>query len=244
MESTSLIAVSRQAVLRRSMGVLANNLANMNTTGFKGEKMMFVQHLVRSRGGDKIGGDKLAYVRDIATARDLSEGTFKKTGNPLDLAIHGNGFFVVGTPGGERYTRNGNFQMDSNGQIVTRNGDPVLSDGGEPFFLSPEDGRIDIASDGTVSTENGTLGKIAVVNFGNNQDMHLVAGGLYNSRQPATQVEQPSLAQGMLEGSNVQPIVEMTRMIEVHRSYNNIKSFVQREDERQKEMIKEYARVA
>jgi flagellar basal-body rod protein FlgF len=244
MENSGLIAISRQAVLRRSMDVIANNLANMNTTGFKGEKMMFVEHLVRSRGGEKIGGDRLAFVRDIATARDLSEGDFKKTGNPLDLAIHGDGFFVVGTPGGERYTKNGNFQMDPTGQLVTRNGDPVLSDGGEPFFLSPEDTSIDIASDGTLSTENGVLGKLALVGFENRHDMHLVAGGLYSSRQQAVPVENPNVTQGMLESSNIQPIVEMTRMIEVHRSYESIKSFVEREDERQKQMIREMARVA
>jgi flagellar basal-body rod protein FlgF len=244
METSGLIAVSKQAALRRSMNVIANNLANMNTTGFKGEKMMFVEHLVRSRGGNNIGGDKLAFVRDIATAKDLSEGAFKATGNPLDVAIHGDGFFVVGTPGGERYTRNGNFQMDSSGQLVTRNGDPVLSDGGEPFFMSPEDTSIDIGADGTISTENGVLGKVAVVGFENRQDMRLIAGGLYSSRQEAVPVEKPEIAQGMLEGSNVQPIAEMTRMIEVHRNYESTKSFIEREDERQKTMIREFARVA
>jgi flagellar basal-body rod protein FlgF len=244
MENTSLIAVSRQAVLRRSMDVIANNLANMNTTGFKGEKMMFIEHLVRSRGGERIGGDKLAFVRDIATAKDLSEGAFKKTGNPLDLAISGDGFFVLGTPGGERYTRNGNFQMDSTGQLVTRNGDPVLSDSGEPFFMSPEDTSIDVAPDGTLSTENGVLGKMAVVSFANKQAMRVVAGGMYSTAQGATPVEQPTIMQGMLEGSNVKPIAEMTRMIQVARSYESTKSFVGREDERMKEMIKEFARPA
>ena len=243
METTSLIALSKQAAIRRSMSVIANNLANMNTTGYKGEKMMFVEHLVRSPGGTKIGGDKLAFVRDIATVRDLSEGDFKKTGNPLDLAIHGDGFFVIGTPGGERYTRNGNFQIGSDGQLVTRKGDPVLSDGGAPFFLSPGDSQIDIDSGGTLSTENGELGKISVVSFANRRDMRLIAEGLYSSRQQATPVEEANISQGMLEGSNVQPIVEMTRMIEVHRSYEGTKSFIQKEDERLKNMIKEYSRV-
>ena len=244
METTSLIALSKQAAIRRSMSVIANNLANMNTTGFKGEKMMFVEHLVRSPGGTKIGGDKLAFVRDVATVRDLSEGDFKKTGNPLDLAIHGDGFFVIGTPGGERYTRNGNFQIGNDGQLVTRKGDPVLSDGGAPFFLSPGDSQIDIDSGGTLSTENGELGKISVVSFANRRDMRLIAEGLYSSRQGATPVEQPNVSQGMLEGSNVQPIVEMTRMIEVHRSYEGTKSFVEKEDERMRQMVKEYSRVA
>ncbi len=244
METTSLIALSKQAVLRRSMDVVANNLANMNTTGFKGEKMMFVEHLVRSRGGEKIGGEKLAFVRDIATARDLSEGDFKKTNNPLDLAIHGEGFFVIGTPLGERYTRNGNFQLDAEGQLVTRGGEPVLSDGGQPFFFGPEDSSIDIARDGTVSTENGVLGKIGVVGFENGHDMQLVAGGLYSTQQAPKQVEEATVTQGMLEGSNVQPIIEMTRMIEIHRNYQSAKKFIQSEDERLKQMVKEYARVA
>jgi flagellar basal-body rod protein FlgF len=224
------------------MAVIANNLANMNTTGFKSEKMMFVEHLVRSRGGEKIGGDRLAYVRDIATAKDLSEGTFKKTSNPLDLAIHGDGFFVIDTAAGERYTRNGNFQMNAEGQLVTRNGDPVLSDSGEPFFMSPEDTSIDVSPDGTVATENGVLGKLAVVSFANRQAMRVVSGGMYSTSQQPTPVELPTIAQGMLEGSNVQPIVEMTRMIEVSRSYQSTKTFVQREDDRLKDMIKEYAR--
>jgi len=244
MENTSLIAVSRQSALRRSMDVIANNLANMNTTGFKGEKMMFIEHLVRSRGGEKIGGDKLAFVRDIATAQDLSEGAFKSTSNPLDLAIHGDGFLVLSTPEGQRYTRNGNLQMDATGQLVTRNGDPVLSDSNAPFFLSPQDRSIDIGPDGTLSTENGVLGKIAVVNFANRQAMRKVAGGMYSTSQQPIPVEQPSIAQGMLESSNVQPIVEMTRMIEVSRSYEGTKNFIKREDDRMKQMIAEYARPA
>jgi flagellar basal-body rod protein FlgF len=206
--------------------------------------MMFVEHLVKSRGGHRIGGDKLAFVRDIATAKDLSEGAFQKTGNPLDLSISGDGFFVLGTPGGERYTRSGNFQMDSTGQLVTRNGDPLLSDSGEPFFMSPADTRIIVAPDGTLSTENGVLGKMAVVNFANKQAMRVVAGGMYSTEQAATPVEQPTIIQGMLEGSNVQPIAEMTRMIQVARSYESTKSFVGREDDRMKEMIKEFARPA
>ena len=243
METSSLIAVSKQAVIRRSMSVIANNIANMNTTGYKGEKMMFVEHLVRSPGGTRIGGDKLAFVRDIATARDLSEGTFEKTENPFDLAIHGDGFFVIGTPTGERYTRNGNFQIGNDGQLVTRNGDPVLSDNGAPFFLSPEDNHIEIDSSGTLSTENGELGKIAVVNFADKRDLQLVAGGLYSTTQQAIPVEEARVVQGMLEGSNVQPIIEMTRMIEVHRAYEGTKIFIQKEDERLKNMVKEYARV-
>ena len=119
------------------MDVVSNNIANMNTHGFKGERMMFVEHMVKSRGGGKLQGTKLAYVRDIATMTDTSTGQMEKTGNPLDLAITGEGFFVVQTPDGERYTRNGRFKLDDGGQIVTQTGDPLASTGGEPCFLSP-----------------------------------------------------------------------------------------------------------
>ena len=112
MENTSFIALSRQSALRRQMDVVANNVANMNTAGFKGERMMFVEHLVKSKGGEKILGDRLSYVRDISTMRDLSDGPLEKTGNPLDLAITGDGYFMVQTDVGNQYTRNGRFQLD------------------------------------------------------------------------------------------------------------------------------------
>jgi len=242
MENTSFIALSKQSAIRRTMSVVANNLANMNTTGFKGEKIMFVEHLVRSKGGEKIGGERMAYVRDIATVRDKSEGPLQKTGNPLDLAINGDGFFTIDTPDGERYTRNGNFQMNEEGQLVTRLGHPVLSDNGQPFFFTAEDGQISIARDGTVSTDTGQIGRIGVVSFENTYDMQQVAGGLLNTEQQPAPVEQTNVVQGMLEGSNVQPIIEMTRMIEANRSYNHVKNFVQREDERIKKMVQEFAK--
>jgi len=100
------------------MDIVAHNIANMNTAGFKGEDMMFVEHLVKSRGGEKLLGNKLAYARDISTLINFSEGPMEKTGNPLDLAITGDGFFVVRTPQGERYTRNGRFKLDEGGQLV------------------------------------------------------------------------------------------------------------------------------
>jgi flagellar basal-body rod protein FlgF len=119
METTSLISLSRQAGLRRQMEVVANNIANMNTVGFKGEHMMFVDHMIRSRGGEKVYPQKIHFVRNIATFRNVQEGGITQTHNALDVAIAGRGFFVVQTPQGERYTRNGRFQLDQTGQLVT-----------------------------------------------------------------------------------------------------------------------------
>jgi len=244
MENTSFVALSRQTTLRRQLDVIANNLANMNTTGFKGEKMMFVDHLVRSRGGEKILGDKIAYVRDIATVRDLTEGPMKATENPLDLAIHGDGYFVVETENGDRYTRNGQFTLDDAGQMVTKNGDPVLSDNGQPFFFSPQDKNIEVTSDGVVRTENGEVGRLQVVTFDDNLDLKEVSGGLFDTEQLPQEVDDPHVVQNMIEGSNVEPIVEMTRMIDVHRSYKGVQKLIEAEDDRIKKMIGELAKPA
>ncbi len=244
MESTTYIALSRQGGLRRQLDVVANNLANMNTSGFKGEKMMFVEHLVRSKGGHRPIGEKHAYVRDIATMRDFSEGPLEKTGNPLDLAINGDGYFTVQTEQGDRYTRSGHFELDETGQLVTRAGDPVLAEGGNPIFFAPGDTKIAIAKDGTVSTQNGDLGKLSIVKFDNNQQLRPGAAGLFATEATPTTVENPNVQQGMLEGSNVLPIVEMAHMIQVHRTYDGVKSFLEREDERMRKMVRDLAQVS
>ncbi len=223
------------------MDVVANNIANMNTTAFKGEKMMFVQYLVRSKDGNGILGDKVSYVRDIATMRDTSEGPLEKTGNPLDVAVRGEGYLTVQTAQGDRYTRNGHLRLDETGQLVTQAGNPILSDAGQPFFFAPEDGAITITRDGVVSTVNGDLGKLKIVEFANRQDLRQIGGGLMATDKPPQIVTAPDVVQGMLEKSNVNAIAEMTKMIAVNRAYGAAKKFIDKEDERIKMMIKTVA---
>ncbi len=237
MENTLFIALSRQSTLRREMSTIANNLANMNTSGFKGEKTMFVEHLVKSKGSDKILGTKLAYTRDIAQYRNTMEGPIQNTGNPLDIAIHGDGYFVVETAQGPRYTRDGNFTINSEGQLTTKSGSPVLSGGGQPFFFGPSDTNIHIAGDGTISTENGELGKLEVVTFENDQKLQKVAGGLYSAKDDPQPAENAAIVQGAIEGSNVNPMLEMTRMIEVQRSYESAANLINKEDQREKSVL-------
>lgn len=244
MENTGYIALSRQATLRREMDVIANNLANMNTTGFKGEKMMFVEHLVRAKDDRGLLGQKLAYVRDISTVRDYSPGHMEQTGNALDVAINGEGFFTVDTPQGPRYTRVGRFSLDPSGRMVDLNGNPVLSEGGQPFIVGPQDKDIMISRDGTVATNNGTLGKLSVVTFENQQKMKMVAGGLFTTDQEPRRQDRPDVTQYMLEGSNVEPIIEVTRMIEVNRAYTSVKSLIDKENDRIKKMAEEWSRAA
>jgi len=239
METSAYIALSRQSALRRELDVVANNLANMNTTAFKGEKVMFVEHLVKSRGSDGLKPSNLAFTRDVAQYHDTSEGTIKATGNTLDFAVRDDGYFVVQTPdgGGERYTRNGRFNLDPEGQLVTQHGYSVLSDAGAPIFFAPDDTDIHVSSDGTLSTNNGALAKLRVVRFQDQQKLVRQAGGLMDSKDPPQDIDRPMVVQGALEASNVQPIIEITNMIQIQRAYDGVRSFIDREDQRQKEMI-------
>jgi len=245
METTAVIAASRQGALKRQLEVVANNLANMSTNGYKSSQMMFVEHVVKSKGGERLISPKLTYTRDLATRLDVTDGAIETTSNQLDMAIRNDGFFVVRDPQGtEYYTRNGQFRLDTGGQIVNQQGYPLLSTGGQPMTLGPNDAEVNIGRDGTISTENGQLGKVKVVRFDNTQDLVQTSGALFTSATPAIDVANPDVIQGALEGSNVEPILEMAKMIELHRSYESTKSFIEREDERQKEMIRSLVRDA
>ncbi|MDP4795474.1 MAG: flagellar basal-body rod protein FlgF [Rhodospirillales bacterium] len=243
MENTSYIALSSQAALRRQMDVVANNLANMSTHGYKSGQMMFVEHLIKSKGGENLLTPNLSYVRDIATMTDTRPGAIEHTGNPLDIAIQGEGFLAVQTPEGERYTRNGRLQLDNTGQLVNQAGQPVLADGGSPVVFAPEDTQIVISKDGTISTNNGQLGKLKVVRFDNEQALSRTSGAQFatTDANPAKPVDKVTILQGAVEGSNVEPILEMASMIEVHRAYDGVKNFIEREDERQRSMIRDLA---
>ncbi len=232
MENSLLIALSRQTTLRREMTSVANNIANMNTHAYKREGMMFDDYLLRSKGGEAIMGDKLKFVRDIAQYRDLSEGEFEETGNPLDIALHGEGYFVVDTPNGQRFTRNGHFELNEQGVLVNTDGHPVLTEDGDQIEIPLNNSRIEISRTGQIYTDAGEIGKLGVVQFDNPQFMDKESNTLFSSKTPGTQVEQPHVIQGKLELSNVQPIIEMTRMIDVHRSYERAQTLVSKEDER------------
>jgi flagellar basal-body rod protein FlgF len=221
------------------LDVIANNMANMNTTGFKGQDLMFAELLVKNRSAERPLESKVAYTRDPATWRDFSAGPMKDTGNPLDVAIRGEGYFVIDTADGERYTRNGNFVLNEQGQLVTERGDAVLSEGGQPFTFAPDDQDIAIARDGTVSTDNGELGRIRVVTFENEQQLRETFSGLYTSEAQPQPVDAPDVVQGMLEGSNVEAVVELTHMIDVNRSHNSVSKFIESEDERIRRMVRE-----
>ena len=239
MENTAYIALSGQSALKREMSVIANNLANMNTTAYKGEKMMFVEHLVKSKGGNSFIPQKLTYTRDVAQYQNFAEGPIKNTGNTFDVAIHGDGYFVVETPDGEHYTRNGHFSLSNEGKLVNLNNQAILSDAGTPFFFGPGDKNIEITADGLVSTRNGELGKIRIVKFDAPQNLQKRASGLFFTEDQPVDVTNPTLLQKSLEGSNVNPMAEITKMINVQRAYDSVRKFIDKEDDRQRKMLQQ-----
>lgn len=177
--------------------------------------------------------DKISYVQDFGTIRDFSPGALNATGNPLDLAINGEGFFVIETPDGEQFTRNGHFKIDADGLLVNSDGFPLLSVNRTPFFFAPNEKEINITRDGMVTTENGIIGQIRVVGFSSLQKLRETYNGLYTTttdNQPFDMT--PNIEQGMLEASNVQPVVEMTKMIQLQRAYEAAQRMIEREDAR------------
>ena len=227
MESPWLIAISRQAALQRQMDAVANNIANMNTPAYKSEHMMFNEYLVRPQRNVP-----LSFVEDKGMVRDLSEGPLTKTGNPFDLALSGDGYFIIGTDGGQRYTRSGRFQLDADGQIVNHAGQPVLSAAGQPVTIPPGTRDVTIAPDGTVSADTQVIGSIGVVSFNNPRAMKREGENLYSTDETGTPDDHTRILQGMLEESNVNAIEEMTKMIEVHRAYTANERLLQDEHDR------------
>ena len=222
MDNSLLVSLSQQLAAFRSMDVIANNLANVSTPGYKRETARFEEYMeqVRPAEGQK-GTQSVSFVKDAGNLRDLSQGELTHTGAPLDVAINGNGYFQVQTPAGMRYTRDGHFSLDANGQLVTSEGYPVQGDGGA-ITITPDAGDINIGTDGTISSVvNGNinqLGKLGVVDFGNDSALTKQGSNLYSTTQAATPGT-ASVQQGMLEGSNVQPVIEITHMIDVTRAY-------------------------
>ncbi len=238
MDLASSIATSRLVAQQRALDVTADNLANANTPGYKAERVQFSDWLSRQSGGTTPpGGNPIAYTQDRATWREQQAGSLTHTGNPLDVAVTGTGYFTVNTANGPRLTRDGRFGLLPSGTIADTAGNPVLDNNGQPIQLAPTDTRITIAGDGTVSSENGQIGKIGVVQPSDPVLLSAEGGTLFRSLAPTAPVTSPALEQGAIEESNVQPVLEVTRMIDGERSFEFMTQFVQAESDRQQNAI-------
>lgn len=252
MENALLVGLSRQVALRRELDVIANNIANLNTTGFKGESMMFEQYLDPTARHEYFPGNdrRIAFVMDRATLQDFTQGPLQRTEAPLDVAMDGPGFFTLQTPNGERFTRAGNFHLNPQGQLVNNNGHLVLGTGG-PIVFEPTDTNIAIAADGTVSATNGAgqvgdRGKLRMVTFANPAQLTQQGDGLWSAGNGLTPQVAPVTTraiQGALEKSNVHAVKEMNRMLEVTRAYTTINNMQSRTDELRRKAIEKLAEV-
>lgn len=223
MDNTLYVGLSRQMTLRREFDLLANNVANAETAGFKTEALMLEDQPERPkvlRGGPR---PVIHFVMDKGVARDFGQGALRQTGAPLDLAISGDGFFQVASPDGARFTRDGRFSTDAEGRLVTQTGDPVMTDGGAEIILDPSKGPPRIGADGTVSQDALVIGRVGVYRFADLSALSKEGDGLFSntSNLQPEQANDAKVVQGSVEGSNVQTILQMTRLIEVSRAYES-----------------------
>jgi flagellar basal-body rod protein FlgF len=239
--------------LDRQFDVVANNIANINTNGFKADHMLFEEYLNSKAHEDnfKLADRRISYVQDRGTFRDFSQGAVEQTDNPLDVAISGNAFLTVQSSGGERYTRDGNLQINSTGQLVTAKGDAVLGTSG-PIVFQPTDHDITISADGTITVQEGTArtdsirGKLRLASFTDAQKLLKQGDNLYSAGEggaaPA-QDNKSTVRQGFVEKSNVSSVVEMSRMIEINRTYANVANMLSQEADLHKSAIEKLADV-
>ncbi len=253
MENNSLVGLSAQMALRRELDVVANNIANLNTTGYKADNTAFQEYLSPVARENRFGGAdrRLSFVHDRATWHDFGQGSVQQTGNPLDLAIDGPAFLVLQTARGERYTRSGALQIDAQGQLVSVDGSPVLGDNG-PIVFQPLDRNISITADGRITVTEGAnnkteslRGKLRLVGFA--QMNRLQKDGAAAFLAPAGIVPQADakskVIQGAIEKSNVNGVLEMTRMIEITRAYSQIASLLQQQSELRRNALDRLAEV-
>lgn len=253
MENTTLIALSRQMTLERQLDVVANNVANIGTSGYKADSTLFEEYLRSGAHEDNFAGAdrRVSFVHDRATVRNFSQGPLENTKNPLDVAVSGKGFFTIQTPGGERYSRDGQFQINAQGQLVNSSGFPVLGTSGVITF-QPTDHDIKISDDGTITVLEGTItqtdsirGRLKLTSFANPQQLQKEGSNLFAAPAGVTgQADTKStVKEGFIERSNVNAIAEMSRMLEITRTYQNISNLLQQQADLRKNAIQTLAEV-
>jgi flagellar basal-body rod protein FlgF len=249
MENPSYIALSQQVALRRQMDAIATNIANVSTPGYKAERIMFSE-LVAGKApypASSVGGRPagLSFVNEVGMLRDTSEGGMTQTGNALDLAITGSGYFAVDTPAGPRYTRAGAFRLNQDGRIVTADGYALLDAQNRPISIRPGETRIEISAKGAVTTESGEVGRIQIAQFENEQAMRKIGSGLYETDQdPIPGDGSAEVRQGMIESSNVKAVSELTTMMDILRRYQSAQKIMDTDQDLERRAIERLSRLS
>jgi flagellar basal-body rod protein FlgF len=243
MENSTYIALSRSRLIGRDMLSIANNVANASTNGFRADRTLFQEHLAKP--GPPGQRERLSYVDDVGLYMDTREGPLEVTNNNLDLAMRGDGYMIVRTPGQDMFTRSGRLQIDSDRQLVTSDGYPIIGVNDAPITLQDgaEINSVRIQGDGVISSNRGEIGQIQLVQFADQQLLRKAGNGLYSTDQPTLPASRASVLQGALEGSNVQPVMEMTRMMSMLRDYQSAQKLVDSEHERQRTAISRLSKI-
>jgi flagellar basal-body rod protein FlgF len=253
MENALLIGLSRQMALGRELDIVANNIANMDTTGFKADNASFSQFLGGSAGDAGAGGGdrQIRFVEDRTSWTDFSQGALQRTGDPLDVAIDGKGFFVVQTTRGQRYTRNGAFSINASGQLVTLDGSAVLGTSG-PITFQPTDRNVSISGTGLITvregagTQEASRGQLQIVDFSKPQQLRSDGGSTFAAPPSITAAAPPPathLVQGAVEKSNVNAVSQMARMIEITQSYSDVAAILQQQSDQRRNALQQLSQV-
>ncbi len=248
MENALLVGLSRQMGLAHELDVVSNNIANINTTGFKADNAAFSEFLTSNARDNDFGGKdkRISFVQDRNTWIDLSQGAVERTGNPLDVAVDGKGYFTVQTQRGQRYTRNGSLTINATGQLVTSEGDQVMGTAG-PITFQVNDHDVNISSTGIISVRDGTgadapRGQLQLTYFDRPQLLKKDGASLFNAPAGVNTVPVPAntrVVQGGLEKSNVHAIAAMARMIEITRSYSDVSAILQQESDQRRSALQQ-----
>lgn len=235
MENALYIGLSKQIVLQTQMDMVANNVANINTPGYRAQDLLFKEYMTDPKGQVP----PYSLVGSYGQFTNVTPGPVHVTGAPLDVALNGPGFFEIATPAGPRYTRAGSFTLNQASTIVTPSGDVVSAGGGSGITIPEDATEITIDELGNVSTQNGVVGRLSIVEFSSTDQLIREGNGLYRApdgTQPAP-AQNTRARQGAIENSNVQGVTEMTRMIEILREYQSIQRMIQSEHDLQRSAI-------
>lgn len=259
------IAASGGTKQLKKLDALSNNIANINTNGFKREMLVYeekkpsVQLMSLNESDTKNlnslnGSDPaVSYVQVTQSLIDFTQGSLIKTDNSLDVAIEGKGFFVVNTPAGIRYTKNGNFKLNGFGNLVDQKGNMVMTRRDEPVIIPLGTQRVTIDNEGSIfggmepELELELLGQLKIVNFNDPQILQKEGEGIYKFSESSTQeilVSDAKVLQGFLENSNANPIHEMTKMIETLRQLEAYQKIIQSIDEVNDQSVNNLGQVA
>ncbi len=236
MDPTGYTTLTRQSGLLREMQAIANNIANADTTGYREEGLIFSEFVVGTEGGPS-----LSMASGNVRNTSLMQGALTLTGSQLDFAIEGDGFFLIGTPDGERLTRAGSFSLSAAGDLVTLSGHNVLDAGGAPIFIPPDATQVSVSNDGTISADGRLLGQLGLVQPLDPNGLMREGGVLFRPETALEPAEDARVMQGHLENSNVDPMLQFSRLIEVQRAYELGQSFLDSENERIRDAIRSFA---